>query len=371
MQTVCKLNQCTGCAACISKCRKNAIHIEDNLKAYNAVIDETLCVNCGQCENVCPTNHSASFMQPIMWKQGWSEDESIRANASSGGLASALSVGFIKNGGAVCACVFKNGEFVFDFALSIDDIKKFAGSKYVKSNPIGIYQKINEYLINNRKVLFIGLPCQAASVKAYTQNHDMLYTVDLICHGTPSLKMLKMFLEEKGYKLENMKDVKFRNKANFHLSDGFKSIDSPSVRDMYTHAFLKSLCYTENCYSCKYARQERVSDITLGDSWGSQLSAEEQSKGISLILCQTAKGQELLSMASLCLKDVDIERAVANNKQLNKPSPKPAEYELFYRTLFKKKNFNKAVGKCYPTVCFRQRIKGALAKAGIIKAGGK
>lgn len=50
------------------------------------------------------------------------------------------------------------------------------------------------------------------------------------------------------------------------------------TQDMYTHAFLASLDYTENCYTCKYAKLERVADVTLGDSWGSNLSVAEQKK---------------------------------------------------------------------------------------------
>ena len=41
---------------CIGKCTKNAISIKDSLVAYNAVIDENRCVNCGMCEKVCPNN---------------------------------------------------------------------------------------------------------------------------------------------------------------------------------------------------------------------------------------------------------------------------------------------------------------------------
>lgn len=365
MRTVCDLNQCTGCFACISKCSKNAIHIKDDLKTYNAVIDEVLCVNCGQCEKICPTNNPVSQLHPILWRQGWALDETIRKNASSGGLASALSIGFIKAGGVVCSCVFEKGKFVFDFASSVNDTKRFVGSKYVKSSPDGIYKKIKDYLVYGKKVLFIGLPCQAAAVKAYTKDHASLYTVDLICHGTPSPVTLRMFLNEKGYDIENMEDVKFRKKAEFYLSNGYKGIEPPSVRDRYMFAFLGSLCYTENCYSCQYATTERVSDITLGDSWGSQLSVEEQAKGISLILCQNEKGKELLEMASLHLEDVNVKRAVLNNRQLNRPSSKPTKYELFYRTLEKKKNFSKAVAKCYPKDCFRQRIKAILVRTGI------
>jgi len=178
-----------------------------------------------------------------------------------------------------------------------------------------------------------------------------------------------MFLKEKGYDIKSMRNVKFRKKAEFYLFEENKSIELPSVRDRYTFAFLRSLCYTEICYSCQYATTKRVSDLTLGDSWGSELSVEEQKKGISLVLCQSEKGKELLSNAEIHLEDVDIARAIANNRQLNRPSEKPAEYESFYRTLEKKRSFSKAVAKCYPKDCFRQRIKALLIRTKIISRG--
>ena len=39
--------------ACVDICAKNAIHIVDAIDAFNAVIDEGKCVNCGMCEKVC------------------------------------------------------------------------------------------------------------------------------------------------------------------------------------------------------------------------------------------------------------------------------------------------------------------------------
>ena len=41
--------------------------------------------------------------------------------------------------------------------------------------------------------------------------------------------------------------------------------------------------YTANCYLCVYANIKRISDITLNDSWGTELSSDEWNKGIELL----------------------------------------------------------------------------------------
>lgn len=54
----------------------------------------------------------------------------------------------------------------------------------MKSNPYGIYKIIKKKILNGEKLLFVGLPCQVGAVINYVGEHDNLYTVDLICHGT-------------------------------------------------------------------------------------------------------------------------------------------------------------------------------------------
>lgn len=88
MRTVCKQNSCTGCMACVEKSKKETISIQDNLLAYNAVIDEGNCVGCGAWERVCPNNHKVNLTEPICWKEGWASNDA-RMKASSGGAASA------------------------------------------------------------------------------------------------------------------------------------------------------------------------------------------------------------------------------------------------------------------------------------------
>ncbi len=130
METVCSNNKCNGCMSCLDICPREAIHIEKSLKSYNAHIDMEKCIACGLCHNVCPNNASCLAHPPQMWCQGWSNDLEIRKNGSSGGVATALSLNFIRNGGYVCSCVFNDGKFGFVITADEKDLANFSGSKY-------------------------------------------------------------------------------------------------------------------------------------------------------------------------------------------------------------------------------------------------
>lgn len=372
MRYVCDKDMCTGCMACVDVCARKAVSIKDSIYAYNAVIDENICINCNLCRKVCQNNHHVEMTKPIAWYQGWSFDESVRIKSSSGGAATSLAKAFIKMGGIVCSCTFNEGEFIFEFAENEKEINKFRGSKYVKSNPLGVYEVIKKNLIDGKNVLFIGLPCQVAAVKQYVGNKLLksLYTIDLICHGSPSPQLLEMFFNEYKMSLNDIKAINFRKKTRFKIFNDYKKIVSDRIQDTYTYAFLSSLDYTENCYSCKYAQIERTSDITIGDSWQSNLSNEEKQKGISLLLLQTDKGIQLLSNSDMHLEDVDIDLAISSNHQLSAPSTKHKKRALFFKLINTGVSFNKAISKCCPEMYYKQKLKALLISLKILKSGG-
>ena len=253
MNMVCKKNKCAGCMACVDICPKQAISVLDDMEHMNAVIDANLCVNCNACHNVCQQNKPAELRNPQSWFQGWG-NENTRATSSSGGLGQELMRTMLRAGGVVAACRFRDGEFKFELIEKESEIDAFIGSKYVKSNPIGIYRKIKEKLKENRKVLFIGLPCQVSSLRNYVNDDRNLYTVDLICHGSPSVKLLQKAVNEYGYDLSKVKSICFRHSDRFAIETQPVRLVAKGVQDRYTLAFLKGLCYTENCYSCQYAQ---------------------------------------------------------------------------------------------------------------------
>lgn len=364
MKTVCEKNMCAGCMACVEICPKNAISIEDSISSYNAVVNVDECIGCDLCENVCPQKNNVLKKRPIHWYQGWSKTDSIRSASSSGGLASSIEKEFIRKVGCVCSCVFYKGEFIFDIVNDIEKVEKFAGSKYVKSNPKEIYKKIKKLISEKKKVLFVGLPCQVAGIKNYIGDagEEFLYTIDLICHGTPSPQVLDVFLKQHGYLLKDIKRIKFRLNNWYQIYCENKTISVKGTCDAYITAFLNSICYTENCYSCSYAQTERVADLTLGDSWGSELQESEIKKGISLVLCQTKKGEKLLDNIDLNLFDVNIEKALEKNDQLCHPADRPKKRDFFMHKIKDGKSIEWIVTRCYLWITFKQYVKGILIR---------
>ena len=364
MRTVCKENMCTGCSACVDVCPQKAIIIEDSINANNATIDASVCINCGLCTRICPNMSKPELKYPILWKQGWAENE-IRKASSSGGAAAALIKFFIISGGYVVSCMFKEGEFGFTITNNLETARSFSGSKYVKSNPGSIYREVKGLLKSGHKVLFLGLPCQSAAVQNYCGEYlsENLYTIDLICHGTPSPRVLKRFVEELGFEWSKIISIQFRKKEQFGLVVDGQRIAPEGITDSYLRAFLKSLDYTENCYSCPYATITRVSDITLGDAWGQM--ADNNSEGVSLVLCQTQKGVDLVENASLHLEGVDLEKSVESNHQLHHPSPKHQGREKFMNGIRRGYNIRKAVFLALPKESVKQSIKYELIKLGV------
>ena len=356
---VCGEKTCNSCSVCLDFCPVKAINLERKSEYSNAVIDKKKCIDCKLCKRICPRNNlNFKFKKPEKWFQGWSKNDIIRSNSASGGAASEIMHSFIKSGGKVVTCCFMNGKFVYRVIEKQENLENAAGSKYVKSDPSGIYKTIISQLKNNR-ILFIGLPCHVAALYNVVKPEllDNLYTIDLICHGTPSPDLLKRYLYEHGYDLNKLKTISFRENNNYCLSvDGFL-IESNMITDNYIFSFLNRITFTENCYNCSFAQIKRISDITLGDSWGSDLDDTQKAKGISLILCQTSKGEELLSMSNMELLYVDLKRAIENNKQLKSPALKPQNREKFFRLFNKGIKYDRIVFRIEPVMCIKRFIK--------------
>lgn len=364
-KTVCERDMCAGCMACMDSCAHGAVHIEDTMEAFNAVIDADKCVDCGACERACPIANVAPKAAPVAWRQGWARDPELRAQSTSGGYATAIARAFVARGGLVCGCVQQDGSFIFKLTDDARDLGRMQGTKYVKSDAVGAYCDVRAALRQGREVLFVGLPCQAAAMRRFVgRAGDRLYAIDLICHGSTSPKLLCGYLDAKGMPLKGELILDFRKKVQYQLRyRGAETVGRPGVRDRYSTAFLCGLTYTRGCYSCPYACGERTSDLTLGDSWGTELE-DEMVRGISLALVMNERGQELLRMADVEALPVGAERALANNKQLQKPSDLPAGRAALFEGLATGKSLDALVFRARPKECMKYMLKDFLVSLG-------
>lgn len=178
-----------------------------------------------------------------------------------------------------------NDEMLPEFksASTIEESRVFCGSKYVFANPQSILEELKKSLTDGKYVLFVGTPCNVHTVVNYLEktNTDLerLYTVDLICNGTPSASFWKEYVKWLEGKFgEKLLDFKFRKKGgknNPYLTEAVFSgnhVVSDSVwTACYNQAFLKKLSIRKGCFNCPYKSLEREADITIGDFWESQL----------------------------------------------------------------------------------------------------
>ena len=368
MKTVCPPAKCTGCRVCESLCPKSAIKNIDTLETVYEEIDEEVCIKCGLCEKVCPIHNQTEKVYPIRWYQGWAKESNVRRTSSSGGIAAAITQAFIAEGGYVCSCCFEKGSFSFFVTNNEEKAKKFAGSKYVKTSPYDVYVEIRQLLEEGNRLLFIGLPCQVAALKNYIPipRQNKLYCIDLICHGTPSQKLLNVFLNQHHVNTNQLEELSFRSKQGMGLN--VETIAVKGTVDNYLISFLNALNYTEGCYNCGFACTQRCSDITLGDNWGTELK-EELPKGLSLVLCMTKKGEELIDGSRIELRNVDIEKALSANGQLKHPSYKPLKREEFFNNIKAGANYDKTVFYIYPKQCLKQMVKRIAIKLRLFTPG--
>ena len=334
----CESEKCCGCGSCKHICPTNSIIFKKNLFGNQVFIDNKTCVHCGLCEKVCQFHKSIELSEPLFWKEGWCTNEDIRKASSSGGLAKTIALSCLERGWKIFMCVSKEKSFCYEEVCE-KEILNISGSFYVKSSLGSVFKTIKKYLLAKEKVLFIGLPCHVSSVKQFLFNvpSDNFYTIDLICHGTPSLDLFKAFSEEE--KINDYRDLSFRQKN--------KSSYKPLKFDYWITPFLDGLTYTDNCYNCNFASKKRVSDLTLGDSWGSDLDDFERNKGISLLLINTEKGKELIPEKGVFLRDANIEKSVKAQGQLQSPSKLPPKRYLFTEKISSGFGYHKIIKKIY------------------------
>lgn len=306
--------ECCGCKACGDVCPHNAVSFALDGEGFFYPIVNSDCINCGLCIKVCPVNNDFN---------GWNETDQTfiggldknrerRDTASSGGMFGLLATALLAKGYVACGAGFdENLKLKHRFATSEKDVDILKKSKYLQSDCSGIYKQIKEIIKIGQRVLFVGTPCQCAALKSYlgslTRNTII---VDFACHGVPSQdlfdKCIKYYEKLHGCKVVSYsfrhKPPKYGAPKNYLLSTlkgkGVSHVAGRYYDEPFYCGFQKYITLRPSCYQCKFARTERVSDITLADFWGIEHVSNkwDRSDYPSLVILNTERGKDIFEL---------------------------------------------------------------------------
>ena len=350
--------ECCGCHACFNVCPVNAIEMKEDEKGFKyPIIDKEKCVNCGLCDKVCPIKEKVCISNEPVAYAAYNKDEEIRKESSSGGIFTLLAEKILEKQGIVFGAIFDdNFHVIHTYIDSKKQLEKLRGSKYVQSTIGDCYKIAKQYLEEDKYVLFTGTPCQIEGLRSYLQkDYKKLYTQDIICHGVPSPKVWEKYMEyRKNKDKEIPQKIYFRNKDNgwkrYNVKFKYKQGEykNRQSKDVYMQAFLRDISLRDSCYHCNFKKKNRRSDITIADFWGIEeiLPQLDDDKGISLIIVNSKKGQELLNdiKNEIIAKKVNFEEAIKYNpSMLHSVNTTPNREEFFEK--MNTMEFNKLVEK--------------------------
>lgn len=344
--------ECCGCGSCINICPKNAISMKpDDMGFLYPNIDQSLCVDCGLCVKSCAFQNIREKNSPIEVYASVRKDKEKLKKSASGGIFAVVAEHILSENGAVFGCSMEteDGKFYPRHikAENKKDLLKIQRSKYVQSDTGKIFREVKKELLTGKKILFSGTPCQVAGLKAFLKkDYENLYTLDLICHGVPSIKLFQDYISYMEQKRKiRIKDFIFRDKSSqggligriTYTKNGktFKKPVDTKLSSYYSY-FLSGSIYRKSCYNCKYTNSHRTGDITIGDYWGfRKIYPDIYEKmfsikdGISAMIINTEKGRQLFETIKddIVFFQSDYESVSKFNPQLLQPCKKTQLYD--------------------------------------------
>ena len=353
--------------------------IGDGLNRLKSTSEDILWKAIEEIENNGYTPIGNHYESRCKYLYGYTKQDDIRRNSSSGGLFYELSQVILEDGGVVFgACYDKEMHQVVHKSTEETSIENMLKSKYVESKLGDTYKKIETYLKDGKKVLFCGTPCQAAGLynlkeKKWSRYKNQLFILDFLCEGVPSYKIFQEYIKDSENKSEKeIETIEFRSKSygwNVHCmkiqyKDGTSRI-IPSFSDSYMHTFIMDLTMNRrSCYACPF-REKKYSDVTIGDFW--KVSNVDKScvdnKGVSAIFVNSEAGNILIEKArkNLYIKELE-DRDILQMEQHLDTSLYLDKRNNFY-TEFLSNGYNSAIRK-YSTY-FQNR--GIVDKLKLIK----
>lgn len=337
---------CFGCGSCFTVCPAKAIAMkEDEEGFFYPMIDNQLCTDCGACKKICPKEKILPQSESRFYAVRCNDME-LLYKSTSGGAFSLIAEEIISEGGLICGACFDK-DFQVRHVLS-KEIAPMRKSKYVQSNAWHCFIEVKNALMDGKKVLFTGTPCQCHAMSLYCGDkyRGKLVTAALICIGVLSPGLWKDYVSWLSYEAP-LERYDFRDKRRLNNAHtivytvGGTETENLWGKDRFCQMYSSGLTYRPSCYACPYCSPDHDFDFILGDFWGIGKSCPDLSdgKGTSLVITHGIFAEALIERITSKAIVVQKER----EESLQPALVAPAKENILRKFLFKdfaKKNEN-------------------------------
>jgi len=328
----------------------------DHQGFYKPTLDESKCKFCDLCVKVCPAlekpKNPYKDNRPVSNAEekgeligfynnvyvGYSEDDELRKNCSSGGLVTSLLIELLeKDLVDYIVAVDSDSKDPLKFTPVIleskEDILACSGSKYT---PVPQSTSISQILKKEGKYAVVGLPCHIQGFCKATENINELeerikFKISLFCGGTTSLNATKRLLNSLDIKEENVSEIDFRGEGwpgyfKIENKDGTEIMvpygDIKAMGGVFSSALYRPLF----CSLCDDPFG-RFSDVSLGDAWHKKA---EDDLGQNIMITRKENIDDILDEMEN-KRIIDLKKKSSKDVLSSNPSLVKSKYENINR----------------------------------------
>ncbi len=310
-------NLCTGCGACAGAFPDFIKMVDDPVNGRRPVVAAntdgrkaaeaaaTLCAGIAVDYTTLPRKDAIdAIWGPVLatW-EGYASDDEVRHRGSSGGAVTALALFALQSGvaGGVAHVRSRQDDPRFNEAVisrTREGLMPGAGARYAQASAA---EAIGAIAASDHPVLFVGKPCDVASVRKAGIGDKLAVTIGIFCAGAPNLVATDRLLSRLGVPAKaKLTDLRYRGAGWPGLMQAKYIGDAGEVTSEgipYAEGWGRIL-QSERRWRCRICTDHTgaFADISVGDPWHNP-PAGNVDAGRSLIIARTATGLRLIEAA--------------------------------------------------------------------------